>query len=427
MGPRQADATMTEPRYSAVVVGGGPAGLIAAEVLAEAGLGVTVFDHKRSVGRKFLLAGRGGLNITHSEPLDALVDRFGPRRDRLEPIIRRFTPDDVRAWCAGLGEPTFVGSSGRVFPESFRAAPLLRAWLRKLADLGVEIRGDHRWSGWVDDDDGTPIPTSARFGQADGSTVEVAADAVVIALGGASRPRVGSDGGWVDEFERRGVDVVPLEAANCGVEVPWTSEFAERFAGTPLKNVAVTASGESVRGDPIVTTTGLEGGPIYAQSAALRDALAGGTSGASLVIDLQPDRTVDALTRRLTDRKRPKDSRSTWLRRAGFAPVEVGLLREATDNDLPTEPSRMAELAKDVRVTVSSLMPLDRAISTAGGVSFDEVDDRLMLTRLPGCFVAGEMLDWEAMTGGYLLQGSFSTGVAAARGAVDWLAVTRGS
>lgn len=420
--------SVSTPRRRAVVVGGGPAGLIAAEVLAEAGLAVTVYDHKRSVGRKFLLAGRSGLNITHSEPIDALLERFGARRDRLEPIIRGFTPDDLRAWCVGLGEPTFVGSSGRVFPESFRAAPLLRAWLGRLAELGVEIRGDHRWSGWADDGDGNPSPTTARFTRADGSTVEVAADAVVIALGGASWPRVGSDGGWVDEFARRGVEVVPLAAANCGVDVPWTAEFAARFAGTPVKNVAVSTGADPigvdpVRGDPVVTTTGLEGGPIYAQSTALRAALAGDAAGATLVIDLQPDLTVEALTRRLVERKRAKDSRSTWLRRAGFAPVAVGLLREATGNELPTDPGRMAGLAKHVRVAVSALMPIDRAISTAGGVSFDEIDDRLMLTRLPGCFVAGEMLDWEAVTGGYLLQGSFSTGVAAARGALDWLGV----
>ncbi|MFT5530704.1 MAG: putative flavoprotein (TIGR03862 family) [Candidatus Poriferisodalaceae bacterium] len=416
---------LAERQRTAVVVGGGPAGLIAAEVLAEAGLAVTVYDHKRSFGRKFLLAGRGGLNITHSEPLDALVARYGSRAGRLESIIRRFSPDDLRSWCAGLGEPAFVGSSGRVFPESLRATPLLRAWLERLADRGVEFRRGHRWLGWSNDSDGSPLPASARFRGADGSSFEVAADVVVMALGGASWPRVGSDGSWVGEFERHGVVVVPLAAANCGVEVPWTPEFAGRFAGTPLKNVAVSTGGESVRGDPIVTANGLEGGPIYPQSAALRDALAGRGAEATLMIDLQPDLTVEALTRRLTDRKRAKDSLSTWLKRAGFAPVAVGLLREATGNQLPTEASRVAALAQEVRLSVSGLMPLDRAISTAGGVSFDEVDDRLMLSRLPGCFVAGEMLDWEAPTGGYLLQASFSTGVTAALGALDWLEAAR--
>jgi len=412
---------MTERQLTAIVVGGGPAGLIAAQVLAEAGLAVTVYDHKRSVGRKFLLAGRGGLNLTHSEPINDLIARYGPRTDRLEPIIRRFSPDDLRSWSAELGQITFIGSSGRVFPESLKASPLLRAWLERLAGLGVEFRRGHRWLGWADDSDGVPIATVLRFSQADDSDIEVAADVVVIGLGGASWPRVGSDGGWVAEFERRGVEVVRLSAANCGVEVPWTSQFSTRFAGTPLKNVAVSAGSEPVRGDPIVTANGLEGGPIYAQSTALREAVTDRGAEVALTIDLQPDLTLAALTRRLADRKRAKDSRSTWLRRAGLAPVAVGVLREATGNELPTEPSRMAALAKGVRLTVSALMPLDRAISTAGGVSFDEVDDGLMLTRLPGCFIAGEMLDWEAPTGGYLLQASFGTGVAAARGALDWL------
>jgi uncharacterized flavoprotein (TIGR03862 family) len=405
---------------TATVVGGGPAGLMAAEVLAGAGFEVRVFDHMASFGRKFLLAGRGGLNITHSRPVDELLERYGPRRALLEPVVRAFGPDDLRDWCAELGEPTFVGSSGRVFPASFRATPLLRAWLRRLSSSGVVLEPRHRWLGWAETPDGTADPRRPLFRRVDGTTVEVVSDVVVLALGGASWPRVGSDGGWVDVLGAAGITVEPLRPANCGVVVGWSPGFAERFAGVPLKNVAVSFAGSAVRGDAMITMRGLEGGPVYDRSASIREALeSNGTC--TFEIDLHPDLSVDQVVDRLS-RRRPKDSVTTWIRRAlGLGPAAVGLIREATSNQVPTDFGALAELVKAVPVVAIGVMPIDRAISTAGGISVAEIDHSLMLHRLPGTFVAGEMLDWEAPTGGYLLQAAFSTAVAAARGATTWI------
>jgi uncharacterized flavoprotein (TIGR03862 family) len=412
----------TETPGSATVVGGGPAGLMAAEVLATAGLAVTVYEHMPSVGRKLLLAGRGGLNITHSEPIDELVERYGPAAHRLEAALRGFGPRELRAWCAALGEPTFVGSSGRVFPASFGATPLLRAWLARLAQLGVAIEVRRRWVGWATAPDGDVDAQRSLFLRPDASTIEVTSDVTILALGGASWPRVGSDGGWVGAFRRAGVEVRELRPANCGVRVDWTDDFAERFAGVPLKNVAIgVAGGTSVRGDAIVTRNGIEGGPLYAQSGAIRDGI-DRDGHCTVVVDLHPDVTVERLSDRLGHR-RPKDSLANSLRRTiGLAPVSVSLLREATGNRLPANPTELAMLVKAVPLVVETTMPIDRAISTAGGVALTEVDRSLMLRRLLGTFVAGEMLDWEAPTGGYLLQASFSTAVAAARGALEWLA-----
>ncbi|CAN5519170.1 hypothetical protein BH23ACT3_BH23ACT3_23190 [soil metagenome] len=408
---------------TATVVGGGPAGLMAAEVLADAGFEVRVFDHMASFGRKFLLAGRGGLNITHSRPVGELLERYGPRRDLLEPAVSGFGPDELRAWCAGLGEPTFVGSSGRVFPASFRATPLLRAWLRRLSSSGVVFEPRHRWLGWAEAPDGGADPRRPLFARVDGTRVDVVSDVVVLALGGASWPRVGSDGGWVDVLRGVGVTVEPLRPANCGLVVGWSPAFAQRFAGVPLKNVAVSFGGASVRGDAMITSRGLEGGPVYDRSAAIRDAVERGGS-CTVHLDLHPDLRVEQVADRLA-RRRPKDSTTTWIRRAtGLDPAAVGILREVTANDLPAEPAVLAELVKAAPVRVVDVMPLDRAISTAGGIGVAEIDHSLMLRRLPGTFVAGEMLDWEAPTGGYLLQAAFSTAVAAARGAVTWIAAS---
>ncbi|MEY2445493.1 MAG: hypothetical protein QOE00_2073 [Ilumatobacteraceae bacterium] len=406
---------------TATVIGGGPAGLMAAEVLAAAGLAVTVYEHMPSVGRKLLLAGRSGLNVTHNEPIDDLLARYGHGADHLAAAVGAFGPPELRSWCAALGEPTFVGSTGRVFPASLRAAPLLRAWLTRLATAGVSIEVRHRWLGWATTADGAVDATRSLFGRADGSSVEVTGDVTVLALGGASWPRVGSDGGWVAEFRRAGIEVSELRAANCGIQVDWTGLFAARFAGVPLKNVAVVVAGHSVRGDAMITASGIEGGPIYVQAAAIRDAI--DLDGrCTVTVDLQPDVDVEAVRDRL-ERRRPKDSLATSLRRAiGLTPVAVSLMREATGNRMPGDATELAELVKAVPMVIEAIMPIERAISTAGGIAFAELDESFMLRRLPGTFVAGEMIDWEAPTGGYLLQASFSTAVAAAQGALAWLA-----
>ncbi len=385
--------------------------MMAAEVLASAGVRVTIYELHRSLGRKLLLAGRSGLNLTHSEPLDRFLGHYDPRPTALENALREFDPTRLRAWAEELGEATFVGSSGRVFPESFRAAPLLRAWLRRLASLGVEFRPGHRWTGWTTDG-------HLRFAVG-GEEVTVTADAVVIACGGASWPRVGSDGGWAVAFAERDIEVRPLQASNAGLLVTWTDVFRDRFEGEPVKNVVVEAGGTRSRGEFVITRAGLEGGPIYAASAAIRRELST-QDGAQLLVDLVPDLSIDRLHERL-GKRRPKDSQSTWLRRAGIAPVAIGLLREATANRLPDDPAQMATLLRAVPMEVVGLMPIDRAISTAGGVTFEMIDDGFMLRDVPGTFVAGEMLDWDAPTGGYLLQACFATGAAAGQGAVRWL------
>ncbi len=385
---------------------------MAAEVLAGAGLDVTVIDRMASPGRKLLRAGRGGLNLTHTEPLDALLDRYGPARGRLAPAIEAFGPDDLRAWCAGLGIDTMVGSSGRVFPVGLRAAPLLRAWLRRLTELGVELRLGQRWVGW------TPAGAlELRDGEGVTTTVEV--DATVLALGGGSWARLGADGTWVDTLTATGVAVHPLRPANCGVVVAWSPAFAARFEGVPLKNVALAHGPARARGDAVVTRTGLEGGAVYALSRELREALDAGDP-VTLTVDLRPDHTVIQLADRL-GRRRAKASTATLLRRLRFSPVDVGLLREATANHLPEDPAALAGLLKAVPIPVVALAPIDLAISSAGGVAFDEVDEAWMLRRRPGTFVAGEMVDWEAPTGGYLLQATFASAVGAAHGVIAWL------
>jgi uncharacterized flavoprotein (TIGR03862 family) len=391
---------------------------MAAEVLAGCGVAVRVYDQMPSVGRKLVLAGRSGLNLTHSEPVGDLAARYGAARSAIEPTLARFPPEAVREWCAGLGLPTFVGSSGRVFPESFRATPLLRAWLARLADAGVEIRTRHRWTGW--DDDGR-----ATLETPDGPT-RTEPGPTVLALGGASWPRVGSDGTWTAVIAGAGVEVVPLRPANCGFRVSWSDTFRDRFAGVPVKNLRVsvpgaTGPGATSRGEAVITARGLEGGAIYAVSAALRDA-AGADDPATLVCDLHPDLDEAALAARL-GRRRRDESVSTKLRGVGLAPVAVGLLREATGNQLPSDPVGLARLVKAAPVVVDGPEPIDRAISTAGGIALGEVDADLMLRRRPGTFVAGEMLDWEAPTGGYLLQASLSTAVVAAEGAARWAGV----
>ena len=398
------------------IIGAGPAGLMAAEVIARGGARVTVYDAMPSVGRKFLMAGRGGLNLTHSEPMPAFLLRYREAQARLAPVITAFSPEHLRQWSETLGQPTFIGSSGRVFPKAMKASPLLRAWLGRLDSMGVTFALRHRWTGW---DDGGRL----SFRTPEGPHV-VAAQATVLALGGASWPRLGSDGGWVATLAAKGIAVSPLRPANCGFAVAWSEIFRARFEGQPLKGVALTFGARTVRGEAIVTRSGLEGGAIYALSADLREAIAQ-AGEVTLYIDLRPDLAGSDLRTRLSV-PRGKQSLANLLRKAAqLSPVAIGLLQEAAIGagaKLATlSPAALAELIKALPVTLNGVAPIARAISTAGGVSFDELDADFMIRRLPGVFAAGEMLDWEAPTGGYLLQASFATGAAAGRGVLRWL------
>lgn len=395
------------------VIGGGPAGLMAATVVAAAGVAVDLYEAKPTVGRKFLLAGRSGLNLTNAEPLAAFLDRYGPAKARMAPVVEAFPPEALRAWLADLGVETFVGSSGRVFPAGMKAAALLREWLRRLAGLGVVVHTRYRWVGFSDG--------RLRFQRDGNETIGVAADATVVALGGASWPRMGSDGAWVGLLAAEGVAVAPLKPANCGFEADWSEAFADRWEGAPLKNIAATFAGHTVRGEITVTRHGLEGGPVYALGAALRDAIET-TGEAALVIDLKPDLDLAQVEARLS-RPRRRASLSNFLRKTlGLTGVAVALLRERRYT--PDDGAAFAACVKGLAVPLLRPRPISEAISTAGGVRFSELDDQLMLIRRPGVFVAGEMLDWEAPTGGFLLQGAFSTGWWAGRGALNWLGVT---
>jgi uncharacterized flavoprotein (TIGR03862 family) len=409
------DGPDPERSLRVLVVGGGPAGLMAAETIAVGldGRGtVLVVDQMPSVGRKFLMAGRGGLNLTHGEPLEAFLGRYRGGGERLTRLVRAFPPEALRAWCEGLGQDIFVGSSGRVFPLAFKSSPLLRAWLTRLAGLGVGFRLRTRWLGF--DDAGRPMLAGP------GGEGPLAVDAIVLALGGASWPRLGSDGHWTGILGRDGISLAPLRPANVGFRVGWSAHMREAFAGVPLKGVRLTGGGGSVLGEAVVTATGLEGGALYALSGALRDACER-DGGTELIVDLKPDVPFERVRERLS-RARPGQSASNLLRKAlSLQPVAVALMREAAGPSLPLDGHDLAGLVKNVRLRLDGPQGLERAISSAGGVAFEEIDDRLMLRSRPGTFVAGEMLDWEAPTGGYLLQACFATGVAAGRGVLDWL------
>ena len=407
---------MISPDTHIAVIGAGPAGLMAAEVLASGGARVTVYDAMPSAGRKFLMAGRGGLNLTHSEPLPEFLARYREAMPQLRAAVEAFPPDALRDWSTALGQVTFVGSSGRVFPKAFKASPLLRAWLRRLDAAGVRFAFRHRWTGW--DGEGRLLFRTT------GEQRAIEAKATVLALGGASWPRLGSDGGWVDLLTAKGIAVSKLRPANSGFTVAWSDVFRDRFEGQPLKGVALTVGAHTVRGEAMITRSGIEGGAIYALSAELREAVVG-LGQARLTIALRPDLDVAALTTRLSG-TRGKQSLANFLRKAAqVSPVGIGLMQEAaiaSGRPLASfSPADLAVLINGIPLQLSGVAPIDRAISTAGGVTFEELDEHFMLRRLPGVFAVGEMLDWEAPTGGYLLQASFATGAAAGRGVLKWL------
>lgn len=390
------------------VIGAGPAGLMAAEVLSAQGLSVAVYEKLPSVGRKFLMAGRGGLNLTHAEDFDAFVGRYGAAASRLRPVLEAFPPADLIAWAQGLGQETFEGASGRVFPRALKASPLLRAWLGRLAAQGVQINTRRTWTGWDSHGD-------LAFVDPDGAVETVRpARATVLALGGASWPRLGSDGAWAPLLTGQGVAVAPFRPANVGFSVDWTDLFKTRFQGQPLKGLSLTFRGQTVRGEVMISRYGLEGGAVYALSAPLRDAIEA-DGHAVLHIDLRPDLSAGGIAARLID-GRKSESLSNRLRKTlHLPPAAISLLREGHGLDLPSSPRALGALIKAVPIRLTGVQPITRAISSAGGVRFDSLSDDLRLAGRPNVWVAGEMLDWEAPTGGYLLQACFATGVAAAK------------
>ncbi|MDR3454054.1 MAG: TIGR03862 family flavoprotein [Rhodoferax sp.] len=414
----------------AVVVGGGPAGLMAAEVLAGAGVEVHVYDSMPSVGRKFLLAGKGGLNLTHSEPPELFATRYAARQPQIEPLLKTFGPAELRDWARALGVDTFVGTSGRVFPKDLKAAPLLRAWLHRLRATGVQFHMRHRWIGWTGgSEQGDPGALTFATPQ-DPNPVSVKADAVVLALGGASWARLGSDGAWAGLLGARGVNIAPLQPANCGFDVGsagragWTEHFKTRFAGQPFKSVAIAftdSQGRSFsrRGEFVATATGVEGSLVYAASSLLRDEIAAHGS-ATFHLDLLPDKTPERV---LAEVAHPRGSRtlSSHLKsRLGLDGIKASILHELLDKEDLAQPARLAAAIKALPIRLVAPRPIDEAISTAGGVPFEAMDEHLMLAQLPGVFCAGEMLDWEAPTGGYLMTACFASGRRAGEGALRW-------
>ena len=401
---------MPDTLLDVAVIGGGPAGLMAAETVAKAGRSVAVFEKMPTFGRKFLMAGRGGLNLTHSEEFERFATRYGERAATLRPMLDAFTPTDLVTWAEGLGQETFVGASGRVFPQTMKASPLLRAWLARLEDLGVALRPRSTWRGW-------DAMGGLRIDDPDGRNT-VRARVTILALGGASWPKLGSDAAWAPLLRVGGSEIAPFRPANCGFDVAWSEVFRDRFAGEPLKNVALRLGEARARGDAVIARYGLEGGAIYALGGAARDAALAG--GATLMIDLRPDLPVETLERRL-HAPRGGQSLANFLRKAvKLSPVEINLLREAHGLDLPAEPAALAAAIKAAPIRLTGVQPLDRAISSAGGVRFESLDG-LTLKARPDVLLAGEMLDWEAPTGGYLLQACFATGAAAGRAALERL------
>ena len=399
------------------IIGAGPAGLMAAEVLAEAGLRVAVYDSMPSPGRKFLMAGKGGLNLTHSETRELFLGRYGARREHIAPLLKDFDAAAVRQWVHRLGIETFVGSSGRVFPKEMKAAPLLRAWLHRLRASGVTFHMRHRWLGWN-------AAGALHFSTPNGSSV-VDADVTVLAMGGGSWARLGSDAAWVPVLQERGVRIAPLKPANCGFDVGWSEHLRSRFAGQPLKSIAIStvdgsATTQRREGEFVITETGIEAGVVYALSAVLRDVIEK-AGRASLHIDLLPGLPLPRVIQEISHPRGSKSLSSHLQSRVGIKGVKAALLRELAPADAFENPVRLSTFIKALPVTLSAARPIDEAISTAGGVAFEELDENLMLRAIPGLFCAGEMLDWEAPTGGYLLAACLASGRAAGHGALAWL------
>lgn len=393
--------------HNIAIIGAGPTALMVAETLAQSGHAVHLYDQMPTPARKLLIAGRGGLNLTHSEPLETFLPRYGAAADWLAPSIHTFPPQALRDWCESLGEETFVGSSGRVFPRSMKAVTLLRAWLQRLEKLGVRYYPRHQWLGWHEG--------RLRFNTPHGEIL-LRRDATLLALGGASWPRLGSTGIWVNILEAEGVNITPLRPANSGFTVNWSEHFRTRFAGQPLKPLAITHEGITRQGEAMITAQGIEGGLIYAHSAALREAIA--RDGQTQIhLDLRPGMTLEMLRNKLA--ARGSKSLGSFLRSAGFSPLAVALIHETAPG------TDLAAHIKSLPLILTGTTGMARAISTAGGIARDALDDRFMLKNKPGIFAAGEMLDWEAPTGGYLLQACFSTAVAAAQGISDYLTTRR--
>lgn len=398
--------------YDTLIIGAGPAGLVAADQLSARGYKVAVADRMASPARKFLMAGRGGLNLTHSEPLPQFLRQYREAEAFLKPHVEAFSPNDLRTWCNALDQETFVGSSGRVFPKAMKASPLLRAWLNRLTKQGVDLHRGMTWTGFGP-------PQTLTFRDTNGQPQRLAARSVLLALGGASWPRLGSDGSWVDLLTEKGVAVSSLRPANCGFQITWSDQLKSRFSGTPLKNITLSMGDKSVTGEAMISEHGLEGGSIYALSAEIRQQIEK-AGHAIITIDMKPDQDMATLIDRLSSPRR-KQSTSTFLRKAAkLSPVQISLLREG--GPLPDDARELAGRIKCLSLKTLAPFNIDRAISSAGGVKLDDVSDALELKKLPGVFVAGEMLDWEAPTGGYLLQACFATGMTAANGILAYLA-----
>ena len=399
------------------IIGGGPAGLMAAEVLSLAGVQVDVYDAMPSLGRKFLLAGIGGLNITHSEAYDSFCARYGDRQPQLQAMLDRFPPNALRSWVHALGIDTFVGSSGRVFPTQMNAAPLQRAWLHRRRSAGVRLHGRHRWLGW--NADGALRLTNP------GGEISIKPLATVLALGGASWPKLGSDGAWLPWLQARGIEIAPLQSANCGFEVAWSAHLRDKFAGAPLKSIALTFTDlqgrtEQRQGEMVISAQGVEGSLIYAFSKRLREYL--NTHGsATFMLDLAPGRTAQRVLAEVSSPRRSRSLSRHLQSRVGITGVKIALLHEVLDKEQIADATTLAATIKALPITVHATRPITEAISTAGGVSFNSLNQNLMLAALPGVFVAGEMVDWEAPTGGYLLSACFATGMCAGQGVRDWL------